>query len=418
MKNNIIYLFTNSFPFDQQYTELSFLTNEVDILTKHFSLTIFPISNCGKVAYVNNDVTINESLAYELKQSKKDNFFKKFRAAGSYKYLRYELVNCNTVHQFYNLIVNTYQIMNVYRWANNNPGLFEQSRPAILYTYWNTNITLGLSYFLENKRVSHKLISRAHGADLYYERRRFNPYYSLRLTQLDALYLVSRFGKIYLSNKFPESKNKYHVSYLGTSNGKHIIHNKAKSDITIASCSTINRIKRVDLIYKSIQLFASNHKEFNIKWRHMGGGPLELKIKYLIKKSDLRNMDVEITGIILNKDIHKYYRNNYVDCFINTSKTEGLPVAIMESQSYGIPTIAPRVGGIPEIVNSQNGILVDARGDVQEISSAIERIILNKDLRQKLSRNAYQNWKENFNADKNYKNFANCLYKMLNAEIY
>ncbi|HYX08090.1 MAG TPA: glycosyltransferase, partial [Bacteroidales bacterium] len=98
--------------------------------------------------------------------------------------------------------------------------------------------------------------------------------------------------------------------------------------------------------------------------------------------------------------------------------TEGLPVAIMESQSYGIPTIAPRVGGIPEIVNSQNGILVDARGDVQEISSAIERIILNKDLRQKLSRNAYQNWKENFNADKNYKNFANCLYKMLNAEIY
>ena len=44
-----------------------------------------------------------------------------------------------------------------------------------------------------------------------------------------------------------------------------------------------------------------------------------------------------------------------VDLFLTVSANEGIPVSIMEAQSFGIPVIATDVGGISEIVNNVNG---------------------------------------------------------------
>ena len=41
---------------------------------------------------------------------------------------------------------------------------------------------------------------------------------------------------------------------------------------------------------------------------------------------------------------------------LSSSRTESMPVAIMEALSNGLPIIATRVGGIPEIINDTNGI--------------------------------------------------------------
>ncbi|MEZ8053393.1 glycosyltransferase [Vibrio atlanticus] len=52
---------------------------------------------------------------------------------------------------------------------------------------------------------------------------------------------------------------------------------------------------------------------------------------------------------------------NY-DYLVLPSYTEGLPLVIIEAFSQGVPVIATKVGGIPEIVeNQKNGVLVDAR---------------------------------------------------------
>ncbi len=60
--------------------------------------------------------------------------------------------------------------------------------------------------------------------------------------------------------------------------------------------------------------------------------------------------------------------------FVLPSPSEGLPNAVMEAMAAGLPIVAFRVGGIPEIVDDGvTGILVDP-GDVQGLANAIARV--------------------------------------------
>ena len=58
------------------------------------------------------------------------------------------------------------------------------------------------------------------------------------------------------------------------------------------------------------------------------------------------------------------------DVFVLPSKSEGMPVSLLEAEAAGLPIIASRVGGIPDVVKN-NGILVTAN-KVEELAEAME----------------------------------------------
>ena len=61
------------------------------------------------------------------------------------------------------------------------------------------------------------------------------------------------------------------------------------------------------------------------------------------------------------------------DLFVLASHHEGLPVTVMEALTLGVPVVAPRVGGLPEVVESErNGILVTPDSP-SALAKAIER---------------------------------------------
>ncbi|RCJ32942.1 glycosyl transferase family 1 [Nostoc minutum NIES-26] len=77
-----------------------------------------------------------------------------------------------------------------------------------------------------------------------------------------------------------------------------------------------------------------------------------------------------------------------VDIFILPSYNEGLPMAILEAMSWGLPVITTPVGGIPElVVPNENGLLVKP-GDIQQLSAAILSLITNEELRLIMGRTA------------------------------
>lgn len=61
--------------------------------------------------------------------------------------------------------------------------------------------------------------------------------------------------------------------------------------------------------------------------------------------------------------------------FVLSSRYEGMPLSIIEAMRSGLPVIASRVGGVPElVVDGETGILFEA-GDVDEMSRAMQRLI-------------------------------------------
>ena len=107
-----------------------------------------------------------------------------------------------------------------------------------------------------------------------------------------------------------------------------------------------------------------------------------------------------------NDKVQEFYSNNAIDLFVNVSRLEGLPISIMEAMSYSIPCMATNVGGTSEIVNNDNGILIQADITPLELSKMIIQFIQLEDtIKFKMKLSAFNNWYSKFNADKNLSGF-------------
>lgn len=74
--------------------------------------------------------------------------------------------------------------------------------------------------------------------------------------------------------------------------------------------------------------------------------------------------------------------------FVLPSYVEGVPMALLEAMSLGLPVIATPVGGVPEIVTHEvDGLLVPP-GDVAALAAAIARLMSEPQLRERLGRAA------------------------------
>ena len=275
----------------------------------------------------------------------------------------------------------------------------------VLYSYWHNYKALAISILSKQKVI--KSIARGHGWDLDYKRHKpqYLPYKNFMAKNLDLSISISDFGKKMLEEMInPKLHSNIIVSKLGKLNYRKPKQDKEDSNVyIICSCSSLIPLKRVHNI---IEFCAALGLE-NLKWVHFGSGELLKELQLLAK-----NVKVEaiFKGNTPNHEILDFYHNNYVDLFINFSSSEGIPVSIMEAQSAGIPVLATAVGGTSEIVNNENGFLVEKEFNLKEVVTIIQKYLSSTDEEKQRKRNAsYENWKQNYNATTNYYEFVKLL---------
>lgn len=64
------------------------------------------------------------------------------------------------------------------------------------------------------------------------------------------------------------------------------------------------------------------------------------------------------------------------DLFVSSSHSEGLPVALLEAMSAGLPVVATQVGDVPEVVIEGTGLIVPAQAPSQ-LAQAVHSLLLN-----------------------------------------
>lgn len=287
----------------------------------------------------------------------------------------------------------------------------KDKKDLMIYSYWMNAESYSMS-ILKRSYPELKIVSRAHGGDLYLERNYgYLPFRNLIANKLDRIFAISDHGKRYLLNKFNiADTNKIVISRLGVPKQKKLPLNSDINDIFVASCSSDESIKRVESILLILGDL-SNSLNCRINWIHIGIEDKFFIKKYANKLGDYKKLKMILPGIVANNEVCNIYKNHKPNFFINLSTTEGVPVSIMEALSLGIPVIATDVGGTSEIINDSVGALVSSEIDTDMIKNEINRILEN---RNEYSENAYQQWKALCNEEDNYIKFSYNLNEVRN----
>jgi glycosyltransferase involved in cell wall biosynthesis len=88
-----------------------------------------------------------------------------------------------------------------------------------------------------------------------------------------------------------------------------------------------------------------------------------------------------------------------MDVAVLTSDSESLSNVILEAMAAGLPVVAYRSGGNPELIDEERGALV-AAGNESEFAGAVINLLAQPGLREELGRNARQFAQQNFGLDK------------------
>jgi len=128
----------------------------------------------------------------------------------------------------------------------------------------------------------------------------------------------------------------------------------------------------------------------NCRFLLAGGGPLA------------RVLRERCSVLGVSDKVHVLDEINYVcgfyeslDLFVLPSLTEGMPMALLEAQFFGLPIIASRVGGIPEIIApGENGLLVEP-DDTGGLARSITKILENDSLARSMGKVNHLRFKGN-----------------------
>lgn len=415
MKKNM-YIFTDNFPYGS--AEKSFLIPEINVLEEHYNIIIISgareeerwrqdletllVSTIKVFHHRNEDVNGFEVCKYIVpfllfggtKQEIRDIFLSSNDVIGRMEKALYFFARAKKFKD----------------WIEKE-SIIDKNDDGLIYSYWYNHRVLSLT-MMKRKYPKLKMLTRAHGYDLYKERRAYawQPYKTVMDATLDKIIFISEHGLKYYLQNFRVNKynlQKYEMCKIGVKAQPFCIEHKRHKPFLLVSCSSIIPLKRIELIIDAL----AEIERHDIRWIHFGDGIKykEIRERAQAKLNNKKNIEYEFKGYTDNSQIMRYYAKEMPDCFITVSSTEGSPVSIQEALAFGIPVIATAVGGIPEMIDG-NGILLNSNPIISQIVNAIVAIIQLEDEKYvDMRRKSYQIWGKSYNQAKNIRQFIKIL---------
>ncbi len=139
----------------------------------------------------------------------------------------------------------------------------------------------------------------------------------------------------------------------------------------------------------------------------VGKGPMEKKIKELIILKNLQR-NVSIIGGLKEEEMPHYY--NTSDLFLFPSLYEPCGLALLEGLSSELPTIASKIGGIPEVMGSYGKYMVPR--NIENLYNNMNLLYEHPDYRNKIAKGARKRMVEIFNWDKIAKEYEEYFYTL------
>jgi glycosyltransferase involved in cell wall biosynthesis len=138
----------------------------------------------------------------------------------------------------------------------------------------------------------------------------------------------------------------------------------ARSGFAVISVARLKLPKDHETLLRAIALIRMRIPDLSLMI--VGSGPMESQLKELAQSLDIAELvsflgDRDDVGDLLSR----------ADVFALISRSEGLPLSMLEAMAAGLPLIVSEVGGIPEVARELRGARLVPAGDVTGVASAI-----------------------------------------------
>lgn len=218
---------------------------------------------------------------------------------------------------------------------------------------------------------------------------------------------VSDFNRQYIFHNYPSTPaEKVIVQRLGVD---RVFHWPTPSSPTEAdqrwfcllAVGRLHPVKDYPFLIKACAALRDQGLDF-LCWI-VGEGPQRPALERQIMVSGLQGR-VYLIGQVPRADLPSYYR--YADLVVMTSKSEGIPVVLMEAMAHEKLVLVPAITGIPELIEHQHTGFLYQPGSLPDFVSAVSWIQGHKDSLDGIQHAAAASIAASFNRQRNLRAFG------------
>ena len=181
----------------------------------------------------------------------------------------------------------------------------------------------------------------------------------------------------YLQQKYPTKGENVNISNVKLTQlypdkvalkAEAFLQRTQNQPLVIATIATLNvPYKGQADVIRALAILKRRFPERQIKYKLVGQGNPS-RLKEAIQKYGVEDW-VEIIGPIKHHQVFEFLES--VDLYIQPSKQEGLPRAVIEAMASGCPALGARTAGIPELLQAE---CIFKGGDYQKIADLISKV--------------------------------------------
>lgn len=259
----------------------------------------------------------------------------------------------------------------------------------------------GLAVWANIESIGYRVIINPHGLESYQSIGLRNKLIGLPFKYIfdylfkHSRYIVSLGGKLtgILQYRVPNNKEKIVVIPNGTRiNGTAGVEKNFEYPLKCVFVGRFAYNKGIDILMEAADTLHTR-AEGIFEFHLVGKGPLYEKY---IQGNTPPN--VTFHGFLEDDELENLYREG--DLFVLPTLFEGMPTVILEAMKYGMPVVVTDVGATTELVDSENGYIIEKNDPAGLVKTLIDFSELPVEQKQALSVNSFAKVKSRFTWEK------------------
>ncbi len=282
----------------------------------------------------------------------------------------------------------------LYSFSVGSLSLIKREEIKLLYAHWW--IPGGLVGWLASLWSGKPLLVTLHGTDyrVLKKQKLLRPLAKCIFKRARHVTVVSSFIKEHLMEYKLVSEDKIKVLPMPVDDRQFVPQKRSKKEKkTILCVAKFTRQKGLDYLIEASSILVDKGLDFEVKI--IGGGPEWDRFENKIRELGL-SQKVFLRDKVNQQELPSYYQE--ADVIVLPAIEEGFGLVLVEAQLCLRPVIGARSGGIPDIIEDEkSGLLVPPEDEVS-LASAIQRVLTDEQLADRLAQGGYESAKAKFSS--------------------